>query len=65
MPTHIGKDAKGCYARWGSSGKKYYYECENSDARERAKDKANKQGQAAHAHGYGKSVKSIGGFRVN
>lgn len=52
MPTHTGKDKKGCYAQWGGHGKKYYYQCGNEEARKRAVRKANKQGQAAHAHGY-------------
>lgn len=51
MPTQTGKDDKGCYAQWGNQ-KKYYYECGNDEARERAKAKADKQGQAAHAGGY-------------
>lgn len=52
MPTHTGKDSKGCYAQWGGHGKKYYYTCGNAAARKTAIGKANKQGQAAHAHGY-------------
>jgi len=52
MPTHTGKDKKGCYAQWGNHGHKYYYECGNAVAREAAKDKADKQGRAAYAHGY-------------
>ena len=46
MPTTTGKDNKGCFARWGTHGAKYYYECGNKDARERAKTKADKQGRA-------------------
>ena len=65
MPTHTGKDGKGCYARWGSSGKKYYYKCGDKKARDRAKAKADAQGRAAHAHGYGKSAEKPGGFRIN
>lgn len=52
MPTRTGKDTKGCYARWGGHGKKYYYKCGDKKARERAKAKADAQGRAAHAHGY-------------
>jgi hypothetical protein len=52
MPVATGKDTKGCYARWGGHGKKYYYKCGDSAARDRAKVKAGKQGQAAHAAGY-------------
>lgn len=65
MPTQTGKDSQGCYARWGNHGHKYYYQCGNKAARDRAKRKADAQGRAAHAHGYGKSTKVIGGFRVN
>lgn len=53
MPVRTGTDSEGCYAQWGQSGKKYYYECGNDEARRRAKRKAAKQGQAAHASGYG------------
>lgn len=52
MPVHAGKDKKGCYARWGNSGKKYYYKCGDKAARQRAKNRAAKQGAAAHAAGY-------------
>lgn len=51
MPTRTGKDKKGCFARWGSKTK-YYYKCGDKAARERAKKKADKQGQAAYAAGY-------------
>lgn len=49
MPVMTGKDTKGCFARWGQSGKKYYYECGNNQALERAKSQAAKQGRAVHA----------------
>lgn len=52
MPVHTGKDKEGCYAQWGGSGKKYYYECGNEEAERRAINKAEKQGRAAHASGY-------------
>jgi hypothetical protein len=45
MPTKIDRDNKGCYAQWGDQ-EKYYYECNNVEARKRAIEKANKQGQA-------------------
>lgn len=51
MPTHTGKDSKGCYAQWGGQ-KKYYYECGNNKAKKAAIMKANRQGHAAHAAGY-------------
>lgn len=51
MPVETGKDSKGCFARWGKKGKKYRYKCGNSSARERAKNKAAKQGRAIKASG--------------
>ena len=52
MPTKLGKDSKGCFARWGSSGTKYYYTCGDNASRNRAKDKADKQGRAVYSSGY-------------
>lgn len=51
MPVNLGKDSKGCFARWGSSGAKYYYMCNNKRAQSRAKGKALKQGQAIKSKG--------------
>ena len=51
MPTHFGKDTKGCFAQWGGQ-KKYYFKCGNKSARARAENKADKQGAAAHASGW-------------
>jgi hypothetical protein len=65
MPVHTGKDSKGCFAQWGSSGKKYYYTCGNDSARKGARAKAAKQGAAAHASGYqgNKEITMLNGFR--
>ena len=52
MPVNRGKDSDGCYYKWGSKGKKYYYKCGDSASRAKAKGKAAKQGKAAHAAGY-------------
>src|SRR5690606_27089015 len=52
MPVHRGKDSKGAYYQWGDSGKKYRYETGDKSSRERARSKAEKQGQAARASGY-------------
>ena len=49
MPVKTGTDSKGCFARWGRSGKKYYYTCGNTTARESAKKKAAEQGRAIQA----------------
>ena len=45
MPTHTGKDGKGCFAQWGSQAK-YYYPCGDMKAKKAAIRKANKQGNA-------------------
>ena len=52
MPVHRGRDGDGPYYQWGKSGKKYHYESGDKGSREAAKEKATKQGQAAHAAGY-------------
>jgi hypothetical protein len=52
MPVQRKKDSQGPYYQWGDSGKKYHYEAGNTASRERAKNKATKQGQAARASGY-------------
>jgi hypothetical protein len=52
MPVQRKKDSEGPYYQWGNSGKKYHYEAGNKASRERAKNKATKQGQAARASGY-------------
>jgi len=46
MPVQLGKDKTNCFARWGRSGKKYYYTCGNETARNKAKQKAYEQGLA-------------------
>lgn len=51
MPVHTGKDAKGCFAQWGSQ-KKYYFTCGNEAARKRAQSKAEAQGRAVRAQGW-------------
>jgi len=53
MPTKCGlHDSKGYFCRWGGHGKKYYYTKGDKDSMERARKKADAQGQAAHASGY-------------
>lgn len=46
MPVQTGKDREGCFARWGTRGKKYYYPCGDESGLGEAKSKAYKQGQA-------------------
>jgi len=45
MPIKSDKDSKGCYMQYGGQAK-YYYTCGDSEARERAKEKAAKQAAA-------------------
>ncbi len=52
MPVHRGQDSKGPYYQWGNHGKKYHYKSGSQRSRELAKDKAHKQGVAAHASGW-------------
>jgi len=52
MPVHRSKDSKGPYYQWGDSGKKYHYESGDEESRKKAKEKAIRQGRAAHAAGY-------------
>lgn len=49
MPARRGRDRKGSFYRWGNSGKKYYYSPGSKISRERAKEKAEKQGRAIKA----------------
>lgn len=51
MPTRCNKDDKGCFCAWGSKTK-YYYECGNEEAAQRAKAKADAQGRAIRSRGY-------------
>lgn len=60
MPTHTGYDSSNkppCFAQWGKSGKKYYYTCGDEGAKDKAKAKANAQGQAIRASGWTESKK--------
>jgi len=47
MPVKTGKDDKGCFAQWGSKGKKYYYTCGDDTSMGKAKNKAYLQRLAA------------------
>lgn len=64
MPTLTHKDNKGCYAQWGLTGVKFYYECNNKTAMQEAIKNADEQGKAAYASGYKHSedISSIGTF---
>ena len=52
MPVRRRQDAKGPYYQWGDHGRKYRYTVGDKASRDRAKQGATRQGQAAHAHGY-------------
>lgn len=52
MPVRTGKDSKGCFAQWGSSGAKYHYTCGSNSAMNKAKQKAHIQGAAVLKTGY-------------
>lgn len=52
MPVTYGKDSLGPFYRWGEHGKKYRYTPNNKQSREKAKEKAKKQGIAIHASGW-------------
>jgi len=51
MPVVHGRDKYGVFYRWGHQ-KKYYYTPNNKKSREKAKEKAKKQGIAIHASGW-------------
>ena len=50
MPIQFGKDADGCFARFGDAGTPYHYECGNDDAQAAAAAKAQQQGAAIEAN---------------
>lgn len=52
MPVHRCEGSKGSYYQWGQHGKESQSESGNKESRERAKQKARRQGRAAHAAGY-------------
>ena len=52
MPVKCKRDSKGPYCQWGGSGKKYRYTAGNKAGRDAARNKAEKQGAAAHASGF-------------
>jgi hypothetical protein len=52
MPVRRRQDSKGPYYQWGDSGRKYRYTPGNASSRNRARQAATRQGQAARARGY-------------
>lgn len=52
MPVKRKDDSKGPYYQWGQHGKKYRFKPNNKISRKIAKDKAQRQADAAYANGY-------------
>ena len=46
MPIQRSKDTKGPFYRWGTTGHRYYYISNNKTSRDKAYEKARKQGIA-------------------
>jgi hypothetical protein len=46
MPVQRGRDSQGPYYKWGNRGHHYYYLAGNKRSRERAYNRALKQGRA-------------------
>ena len=56
MPVQVVSDSKGCFARWGQEGKKYYYKCGSVLSKNRAKAKAREQGLAIGEYNFTQQV---------
>jgi len=56
MPLIKMIDSIGPFYKWGQSGKKYYYIPRNAQSRNKAKQKALKQGRAINASKYKRSI---------
>ena len=52
MPVQFGRDASGCWARWGRSGKKYRFACSSKKGKAAAARKAGAQGSAVRHSGW-------------
>ena len=52
MPIHSGKDKQGNFYRWGTTGKKFYFDPESEISKGRALSGAKKQEAAIYAFGY-------------
>jgi len=52
MPVHMDKDEFGWYYQWGNHGKKYYFDETSQVSRDKAHEKAVRQGIAVHATGW-------------
>lgn len=52
MPIKTGFKQGKCYVKWGDSGKEYFYECGNEQAKKAAIKKAEQQAIAIRSSGY-------------
>lgn len=52
MPIRSGKDKQGTFYRWGTTGKKFYFDPESESSKSRALGRAKKQEAAIYASGY-------------
>jgi hypothetical protein len=64
MPVKTSQDSQGCFARWGTKGKKYYYECGNEEALKNARKKATAQGVAIGDYFKKLEIQVLPGARV-
>lgn len=65
MPFIQGKDKDGCWIKYGASGHKYYHICNDKEAAQRARDKAQKQAIAEHINGYSALINFLNGKYAN
>ena len=52
MPIKQGKDKEGSFFKWGQSGKKYHFDKNDPQSRERARKKTEAQQKAIYGSGY-------------
>ena len=65
MPVTRGTDSEGAFYRWGSRGAKYRYTPGDDESRAEARRKAEAQGRAARAAGYGGASKPTKAMQRN
>lgn len=63
MPIHTGKDSNGLFVQWGNQ-KKYYYNSNDKQSFEKAKEKARKQMIAIYASGYHENIQYNNKFNI-
>ena len=52
MPIHRGQDKTGSFYQWGQTGKKYYFDPDNTGSKTRALNKAKAQQTAIYSSGW-------------